>query len=89
MKRTQESIVLQQLKEVGYITNKWAIENGMWRLGAIIKKLRDKGYKIDGDYVPQTKNWKYVLVEMAKKKIYIFDLGEDGVRRPREVMVPV
>lgn len=89
MKLTQEAKVINQLKQYGYVTNVWAFQHQILRLGAIIKKLRDKGYKIDGDYISGTKNWRYELIETAKKKIYIYDLGEDGVRRPREVMVPV
>lgn len=65
-KPTQEQIVTMRLNRYGQINNLWAINNGMWRLGAIICELRKKGMKIEGEYLPnadggQSKIYNYTL----------------------------
>lgn len=91
MKLTQEQIVINQLKQYGYVTRNWALQNYISRLGAIVCDLNKTGWEITGDWIRTAngKDYKYTLIEAKKKKIYIYDLGADGVRRPREVMVPV
>ena len=48
--KTQQEIVLEKLIREGEVSNKWAIFNGIWRLGAVICKIREEGFKIEGDY---------------------------------------
>jgi len=67
-KPTQEQIVEARLTRYGAINNLWAIDHHIWRLGAIICRLRVKGLKIEGEYLPNatgglTKIYNYVLVK--------------------------
>lgn len=65
MKTTQNDQVLKRLAQVGYVDNLWAIKNGIWRLGARIKDLRNKGYEFEGHY----------LIKKGKKtKVYSYEL---------------
>jgi len=47
---TQREIVLKKLKDEGTITNMWAIQNGIWRLGARIAELRTEGLNIETEF---------------------------------------
>lgn len=47
-RNTQEQQVKEMLGKYGYVTNFWAIQNYILRLGAIIKNLRDDGIEIEG-----------------------------------------
>jgi len=47
---TQREIVLKKLKNEGTITNMWAIQNGIWRLGARIAELRTEGLNIETEF---------------------------------------
>jgi len=49
---TQKQIILKKLKEEGSVSNLWAIQAGIWRLGAIINVLREEGFEIETDYQP-------------------------------------
>jgi hypothetical protein len=72
MKRfTQEQIILNQLKEHGFVTRNWALQNFISRLGAIICDLNQDGYVIHGDWIKTEngKDYKYTLVEEKVKKI--------------------
>jgi len=48
--KTQQDIVLEKLIREGEVSNKWAIFNGIWRLGAVIHSIREQGFNIIGDY---------------------------------------
>jgi hypothetical protein len=66
-KLTQQEIVEMRLKRYGQINNLWAMNNGIWRLSHVILLLRDKGLKIDGEYLPnadggQSKIYNYKLI---------------------------
>lgn len=50
MKKTQEQIVKEMLARCGFVTNFWAIENYILRLGAIIHELRKQGIDITSAY---------------------------------------
>lgn len=50
MKKTQEQIVKETLAHNGYVTNFWAIQNYILRLGAIIHELRKQGIDITSAY---------------------------------------
>lgn len=50
MKKSQEQIVKETLAQHGFVTNFWAINNYILRLGAIIHELRKQGYKIVSAY---------------------------------------
>lgn len=66
----QEDVVLGILRDRGYITNFFAIDNRITiRLGAIIHKLRKSGYVIDGKFIETAgslKNYKYTLISEPK-----------------------
>lgn len=49
-KKSQQLLVIQRIREYGYVDNFWAIQNYILRLGAIICRLRKDGYNIEGDY---------------------------------------
>mgnify|MGYP001615154330 CR=1 FL=1 len=82
MKKTQKSIIADKLKADGEVSNLWAITNNIWRLGAVIKNLRDSGWEISGDYIPGTKVWNYKLLSAPKRTIYTYALIQ-GVRIPQ------
>jgi len=58
-KKTQKETVWKMLQDYGEIYNLWAFENGIWRLGAIIHKLRNEGKEIETD--DSRKNCRYYL----------------------------
>lgn len=68
-KQSQKEIVLNQLYKKGHVSNFWAIENYILRLGDIIFRLKNEGYDIEGDFAKniknfrskEEKNWVYVL----------------------------
>lgn len=70
MKKTQKEIVLNQLYKKGYVSNFWAMQNYILRLGDIIFKLRmEECLEIEGGYAKsiknfptkEEKNWVYIL----------------------------
>lgn len=87
--KTQKQKVIDKLLANGEITNLWAIEHHMLRLGAIIKLLRDTGWQIDGDFLPGTKNFCYRLVNRPLKQKSIFEevFKPDGTIARREVRI--
>lgn len=55
------SWVKNKLINDGFVTNWECIDQRITiRLGAIIFKLRQAGWKIDGDFIDGTKNFKYI-----------------------------
>lgn len=67
---TQEEIVKEKLEKEGQVTNLWALQHGIWRLGAVIHDLRQKGLDIETIYnTPEVKkNTHYKL----KQKLTLF-----------------
>ena len=65
--KTQQDIVLEKLIREGEVSNKWAIFNGIWRLGAVICQLKKAGWNIDGDFEEvnghKTKNYVYKYIK--------------------------
>jgi hypothetical protein len=61
--KTQQDIVLEKLIREGEVSNKWAIFNGIWRLGAVIHQIRQQGFNIVGEFEiingRKTKMFKY------------------------------
>lgn len=79
MKKTQKQIVWEKLRNDGEITNLWAIQNQIWRLGAVIKVLRDEGKEIDGDFLPGSKNFQYTINLAMQPKRFLRVEVRDGV----------
>lgn len=79
MKKSQKQIVWEKLRNDGEITNLWAIQNHIWRLGAVIKVLRDEGKQIDGDYLRGTKNFQYTIDLASQPKRFLRVDVRDGV----------
>lgn len=67
---SQKSIVLAKLKSEGCISNKWAIDNGIWRLGAVINQLREEGFDIETDYQPSKTKVTTYIFKSKPKQIY-------------------
>ena len=65
--KTQQDIVLEKLIREGEVSNKWAIFNGIWRLGAVICQLKKAGWNIDGQFEVKngvtTKNYVYKYIK--------------------------
>lgn len=76
MKKTQESLVIEQLKENGFVTRNWALQNYISRLGAIICDLNHEGYSIQGDWVKTDhgRDFRYTLLDSPKKTIQRIDV---------------
>ncbi len=67
-KITHKDIILKRLEKYGEVNNLWAINSGIWRLGATIYNLRQDGYEIQGDYLKKpdgtsTKIFNYILIK--------------------------
>ena len=73
---SQKSIVLAKLKSEGSISNLWAIQNGMWRLGAIIKDLRDEGFDIETDYQPSKTKVTTYRFKSKPKEVTLYKLPD-------------
>lgn len=69
--QTQKERVLDKLLAVGYISNFWAIENRILRLGAVIAELKEDGYSFRGEYLENSKNYCYHLLRSGKDMIKI------------------
>ncbi len=74
---TQKQRIINQLEEYGEVSNFWAINNYILRLGALIFVLRDEEWIIDGEYSKEkivgksnTKNFIYKLIKRPKSKKY-------------------
>lgn len=67
---SQKQRVINHILEKGGVSNFWAIENYILRLGAIIYDLKRDGWEFEGTYGKelklQKKNWKnyYYLVKV-------------------------
>ena len=63
-KQTQEEKVIEKLNTDGVVTNFWAIQNYMLRLGAIICQLSKKGWVFKRQYGEgkDRKNFHYFLI---------------------------
>lgn len=63
---THKAEVEKRLRETGAVDNFWAFNNRVTlRLGAVIHVLKREGWVFDEEksgYIPDTKNWRYVLV---------------------------
>ena len=63
------SWVKNKLLKDGFVTNWECIDQRITiRLGAIIFKLRQAGWKIDGDFIDDTKNFKYTYKGKGSEK---------------------
>lgn len=67
---TQKNLILKKLKDEGAVSNLWAIQNGIWRLGAIINVLREEGYEIETDYQPSKSKVTTYRFKSKPKVIY-------------------
>lgn len=63
MNKTQKERVLEKLSRDGSISNFWAIENRILRLGAVIADLKNDGYYFRSDYIEGTKNYCYYMLK--------------------------
>ncbi len=57
--------MIKQLMETGKVSNFWAIDNYILRLGAIIHGLRQEGWEIDGAF-GEGKNKKNFIYSLKK-----------------------
>jgi hypothetical protein len=55
MKPKQLEIVRGKLESEGSISRNWCLRNYISRLGALVAKLKEKGWQITGAYVPYIK----------------------------------
>lgn len=91
MKRTQKDIVKGKLIADREVTNLWAIEHYILRLGAVINQIRADGWDIEGDYIPGTKNWQYRLKSANQfRSVFEHIKSPDGKTMVvRETRVPI
>lgn len=64
---SQTKIVQQKLREEGVVSNLWAIENRIWRLGALIFNLRRDGWTIETKMIGKVAHYK--LKETPEQKV--------------------
>ena len=48
--KSQKEIIRQKLRDEGEVNNKWCLDNGIWRLSAIILHLRRDGLNIETEF---------------------------------------
>lgn len=72
---TQKQKVKEKLLADGEVDNFWAFNNRVsLRLGAIIHVLKKEGWVFDEEksgFIPDTKNWRYVLKSAPKPDLGI------------------
>lgn len=76
-KPSQKDVVLQRIKEVGYIDNFFCIHNYILRLGAIIFQLKKEGYSFRGAFGKELgkerslhKNFYYILIKNGQQPLF-------------------
>lgn len=71
MKKSQKQVVIEHILELGGVSNFWAIENYILRLGAIILDLTKEGWEFDRKYGKELgkdrKFWKNYYYKCTKK----------------------
>ena len=74
---TQEQMVIHKLKVDGEISRNWALQNFCSRLGAIIYKLKTKGWEFDSHYdrTQFGRDYVYSLRSSPLKKI-VYEIPE-------------
>ncbi len=64
---SQKKLIKQILEDKGEVDNLWCIQNGIWRLGDIIFRLRNEGLNIKTIYNPEvSKNTHYKLIPTGR-----------------------
>lgn len=81
---TQKQTIKRKLTADGEVSNIWAIEHKILRLGAIIHSLRQEGMQIDGHFPEGSKNYVYTLTKKPQRFEYV-PVIVDGVRMVRKV----
>ena len=74
---TQEKIILEKLKTGEWITSVEAVQSHILRLGAIIHRLKEKGYTILSERVPDKPYQRYKLVNEPKVEVPIVGIVKD------------
>jgi hypothetical protein len=71
LNKTQEQIVIERLREDGFITRNFCLQNYISRLGAIICDLKKQGYEFDAKFVKEKggKNYYYYLTKQPYQKV--------------------
>ena len=77
---TQKRIIINKLREDGYVDRNWALDRRITRLGAIICALNKQGYVLVGRNYG--KDYRYTWENKPEKKIVEFYV-KDGVRHVR------
>ena len=94
MKQTQRQIVIDKLEQDGEVSNLWAIQNYILRLGAIIHGLRQEGWELEGKFGKERgeeranwKNYYYRLISKPEKPkpIQYVPVEIEGVMHMRPV----
>ena len=62
-KMTQKVIIANKLKEQGYVSRNWALQNYISRLSPLIIRLKEDGYKFSDDHEGLNKNDYYYFLE--------------------------
>jgi hypothetical protein len=72
MKQKQEDWVKEKLFEKGYITRNECLAEYITRLGAIINRLKKKGYGFEAKYVktPYGKDFVYKIFKKPGSKLF-------------------
>ena len=70
--QTQKTFVISQLKDYGKISRNFCLQNFITRLGAIVEKLNNEGYVIQGAYekTEKGKDYIYTLISLPPKSKY-------------------
>lgn len=72
MNINQKQKVINKLELDGHVSNFWAIENYILRLGAIIHRLKQKGWEFDTKWGEgnERKNFYYYVSKKPELKLF-------------------
>lgn len=73
MKKTQKELVIDKLNLDGHVSNFWAIEHYMLRLGAIIHDLKNDGWDFETSWGEnnEKKNFYYKVIKKPDLKLFV------------------
>ena len=69
--KNQKQMIINKLKDDGFVSRNWALQNFCSRLGAIINKLKNEGWEFDARYT-KTENgmdYTYYTTKMPFHKV--------------------
>lgn len=71
-RKSQQDVVIDKLTLDGHVSNFWAIENYILRLGAIICQLRKQGWEFETSWGKDSERKNYYYTATKKPELTLF-----------------